>query len=530
MRNVLYNDNPSSAALLASRVRDRSRRMSTGLAPCPLPLDGLLKSVLQEESPSRNWSTLPRVYRFRRQREDWLSSDQQILNTLALSKTNPFAHLDCIKEDLSFWGSGVFATPRSRVLFDWDHWCSEQLLRSQASPSQPMKLIQRAMTRAFDGGSPHCLDFTALSTADYLEPVIYAAGFHDERAIYVGYSAHSLVERTKLRWHRRGHADALTRKVAIRAADFKSKFYAIPLMSISHCLNDKDSVAALERVWILNLGTLANGLNVVLPIDQSIWIADRPGRWLLDPKSVRFSEIATKINGVLQSSFHQVTAAGLAGQFDFLSANRSRTVLRWLELYPDPSDSIVATISEAIVLARGRLTASFRRRVQPVVITSPVSSSLPLLCSTSPLASSLPTGLHSSPADSDSLSLSHSLCNDDSDHLSDLSDPGPNVNLFLKIPYLSSVVEARSVRGIVNSELSRSLTAGLFEPSHVKICWRHSPPLRLLLANFFTIATNPHGSTCSCQCLVLLLSGFPRFRCRYFRWARCHFRLLAAAS
>ena len=41
-------------------------------------------------------------------------------------------------------------------------------------------------------------------------------------------------------------------------------------MSISHCLNDKDSVAALERVWILNLGTLANGLNVVLPIDQSI--------------------------------------------------------------------------------------------------------------------------------------------------------------------------------------------------------------------------------------------------------------------
>ena len=313
MRNVLLNDNPSSAAVQTSRVRDRCRRLSTGLASRSIPLDGLLKSVLQEELPSRNWSTLPRIYRFRRQREDWLSTDQQILNTLARSKTNPFAQLECIREDLSFWGSCVFASPRSRVVFDWDRWCSEQLVRSQSSPSQPMKLIQRAMTRSCEEGSHHCLDFVALSTADYLEPVIYAAGFHDERAIYVGYTAHSLVERTKLRWHRRGqsgHADALTRKVAIRAADFKSKFYAIPLMNIAHCLNDKDSVAALERVWILNLGTLANGLNVVLPIDQSIWITDRPGRWLLDTKSVRFSEIATKINGLLQSAFHQVSAAG----------------------------------------------------------------------------------------------------------------------------------------------------------------------------------------------------------------------------
>ena len=40
----------------------------------------------------------------------------------------------------------------------------------------------------------------------------------------------------------------------------------------------------------------------------------------------------------------------------------------------------------------------------------------------------------------------------------------------------------------------------------MKICWRHSPPLRLLLANFFTIATNPtdrptcvNVSSCSCQ-------------------------------
>ena len=260
MRNVLYNDNPSSAATLASRNRERVRRSSSGVVPRPLPLDSLLALVLQEEAPSRNWATLPRVYRFRRQREDWLSSDQQILNTLAITKTNPFAHLDCIREDQSFWGSGVFATPRSRVFFDWDQWCSEQVLRAHTRPSLPQQLIQRAMSRSLYENSPPCLDFAALTPSDYLEPVIYAAGYHDERAIYVGHTTHSLVDRSRIRWHRRGqsgHADALTRKVAIRAADFKSKFYAIPLMNIAQCVNDKDSVAALERVWILKVGSLA---------------------------------------------------------------------------------------------------------------------------------------------------------------------------------------------------------------------------------------------------------------------------------
>ena len=154
----------------------------------PLPLVSLPSSALQEVAPSRNWATLPRIYRFRRQREDWLSSDQQILNTLALSKLNPFSQLDCIRDDLSFWGSEVFATPRSQVLFDLDHWCSTQLLRAQSNPSQPMQLVQRAMSRFSDRDHPHCFSFAALSLSDFLEPVIYAAGFHDERAIYVGYT------------------------------------------------------------------------------------------------------------------------------------------------------------------------------------------------------------------------------------------------------------------------------------------------------------------------------------------------------
>ena len=40
-----------------------------------------------------------------------------------------------------------------------------------------------------------------------------------------------------------GHADALTRKVSIRAAGFKSKFYATPLMDIAYCSNDTDEIA-----------------------------------------------------------------------------------------------------------------------------------------------------------------------------------------------------------------------------------------------------------------------------------------------
>ena len=287
--------------------------------------------------------------------------------------------------------------------------------------------------------------------------------------------AHSLVDRTKLRWHRRnqtGHADALTRKVAIRAADFKSKFYAVPLMSIAHCINDKDAVAAAERQWILNLGSLANGLNVVLPVDKSIWIADRPGRWLLDIKNVRFPEVAIKINGVLQSSFHQVSGSVLADQFDFLTANRARTVLRWLELYPDSSDSVVATTSAAIVLARGRLTASLRQKARSS-LASP--SPLPHHCSSPPAASSTPTGLSRSPADSVSSPPSSSVCTSDVAS-SNFSASSVSSTLFLKIPYLSSVVEARSVRGLINSELSRSLAAGLFEPSCENFLAPLSPP------------------------------------------------------
>jgi hypothetical protein len=152
-------------------------------------------------------------------------------------------------------------------------------------------------------------------------------------------------------------------------------------MDIAHCASDKDQIATCERVWILNLGTLSNGLNVVLPIDRSIWVSDRPGRWLLDPRNVRFPEVAVKINALLQSAFHQCTTASLAKDFTFLSANRSRTVLRWLELYPDPNDPVAVAISAAIVLARGKHIATLKRKSpQTSVVTSSSLStgSLPL--------------------------------------------------------------------------------------------------------------------------------------------------------
>ena len=72
------------------------------------------------------------------------------------------------------------------------------------------------------------------------------------------------------------------------------------------------------------------------------------------------------------------------------------------------------------------------------------------------------------------------------------------------------------MRSLLISDLSCRLAAGLFVPSLTKICWRHTPPLRLLLANFFTLATNPGffspqtiPSVCPCQ--SFLAFGAPSF-------------------
>jgi hypothetical protein len=125
---------------------------------------------------------------------------------------------------------------------------------------------------------------------------------------------------------------------------------------------------------------------------------------------------------------------------------------------------------------------------------------------------------HGNDDDDDTPSDTGDYCDDGED---DLYSPGACDSLIpaakrvsvrsssrhtLKIPYLTSAFEARSIRALLNSDESCRLAHGVFDPRTTTICWRHTPPMRLLLGNFVQLSldavsgvTAPDVSSCACQ-------------------------------
>ena len=113
-------------------------------------VDRLLNAALQDEPPSAHWATLPRIYKFRRQRDDWLSTNLQVLNSLALKRHNPFALLEASHNDTSLWESSLFASPPKVCSVDWNAWCETQIATFAAAFCRAAKLIKLALVHAVE--------------------------------------------------------------------------------------------------------------------------------------------------------------------------------------------------------------------------------------------------------------------------------------------------------------------------------------------------------------------------------------------
>jgi hypothetical protein len=451
-RNVITRDNPSTPNVQRSRQRLRAHHNRQVFHT---KTEQLLQAALRGNTPTDNWATLPRVYRFRRACQDWTSTPRQILNTLALSRNDPFCGLQDAQEDTDLWGSGVFAKARARVKVNWEEWTTKQVEQSK-NPSRAAKLVFRALNNARADGEKVAWD--ELAVHNYQTPVVYAAGYVDERRIYVGSTTVSLTERTKWRWQGRNGpgraADMLARKIATRTADFVDKFYAIPLVDISHCVQDRDAVTDIEREWITRLNTVESGLNVALPVNKTIWVTDRPGRWILNERAVRYPTEARTVNEDLLARYTNVPGKLPGEALAQLPANRLRTVQRWLEHHPQANDPVVAEVSTQLKQHRNKQAGkcnTANSRTEAFQLEPPTRSTQKHAAE--PEHSRATQEETQNTNATDTLSSEDSQQDSDSDCLeSDGYDSGEEqrttepkrLRYFLKAPYLSTVTRTRS--------------------------------------------------------------------------------------
>jgi hypothetical protein len=123
--------------------------------------------------------------------------------------------------DDEWWEGGLFAKPGD-VKIDWSMWLQRQATNVKKAP-RPMKLVLRAIKSAISEKEPNIFAPEDINEQSFSQRGVYAAGFVDERAIYIGHTTRSFIERIKDRWYRRfrnERTDALQRKVTMRMGDF----------------------------------------------------------------------------------------------------------------------------------------------------------------------------------------------------------------------------------------------------------------------------------------------------------------------